>query len=413
MNHVAIIFLASALQWDVALSSRMALRQPGQLSAVNQFINLKWNTAVQHSGERVGRDGFVFKFLKQGPLELYHQSFLEAVFDASVAMMLPKVKADVGRHCYTYGQFLAEEFYGEDGSYPDKLKLLNNTNLNGDWQAVPKDQSGRVGPSSFKTFYLEKYMAKLPTLGIRSSYSAYLDKVFIASRMMMLHLPSKFGLGTLGGHCFRYAGLLAGEFYFGGAPLDQLGVVQKPRVDQQTFVVTSTFSRPDPLFDVHAKAVFHAATAMMLPKLKKDVGKHCFSFGVIMVGEFYSHDGSVPDFLGLTSATAPQDVTLRTVYDTMNADWNEVQKNAKDRVVQKDFHDFYMQKFRTTLVDPAEAIAYSAYLDKCFYAGRTMMVALPEKFGLGSLGGHCFRYAGLLAREFYFNGVPGNILSLT
>jgi hypothetical protein len=40
-----------------------------------------------------------------------------------------------------------------------------------------------------------------------------LDKIFDASTAMMLPADKS----DLGGHCFRYAALMAGEFYFGAA----------------------------------------------------------------------------------------------------------------------------------------------------------------------------------------------------
>merc|ERR1712066_775357 len=44
-------------------------------------------------------------------------------------------------------------------------------------------------------------------------YEAFLEKNFQSALSMML--PQK--KSTLGGHCFRYAGLMAGEFYFDAA----------------------------------------------------------------------------------------------------------------------------------------------------------------------------------------------------
>ena len=59
---------------------------------------------------------------------------------------------------------------------------------------------------------LEKHADKL-TVETTKSYEQYLDKLFDACTAMMLPADKK----DLGGHCFRYGALMAGEFYFGAA----------------------------------------------------------------------------------------------------------------------------------------------------------------------------------------------------
>eukprot|EP00931_Biecheleriopsis_adriatica_P047930 TRINITY_DN27667_c0_g1_i1.p1 TRINITY_DN27667_c0_g1~~TRINITY_DN27667_c0_g1_i1.p1 ORF type:complete len:242 (-),score=60.07 TRINITY_DN27667_c0_g1_i1:12-737(-) len=152
--------------------------------------------------------------------------FLAAVFEASTALMLPAVKADLGKHCFGYGCLLADEFYFDSKAGPaDKLKLVTQElpcdslllplrqELDGDWAAVKKDSDGRVTGSTFREHCLSKYAKQLGDVAaVRQNYEKFLAKVFDVGLKM-----SGTTKGTLGGHCFRYATLFAGEFYFAAA----------------------------------------------------------------------------------------------------------------------------------------------------------------------------------------------------
>merc|ERR1719401_2039110 len=75
--------------------------------------------------------------------------------------------------------------------------------------------------ATFIGFYQHKYYGKLGR-GQAQAFNTFLEKVFLSARMMMLLLPQKFAMGTLGGHCFRYAALAAGQFYFQGKSSNEL-----------------------------------------------------------------------------------------------------------------------------------------------------------------------------------------------
>ena len=81
-----------------------------------------------------------------------------------------------------------------------------------DWAAVDKNERGRVGRAAFVKHLLAKHAGRL-TAGSTPAFTEFLGRAFDAGTALML--PAK--KPDLGRHCFSYAALLAGEFYFAAA----------------------------------------------------------------------------------------------------------------------------------------------------------------------------------------------------
>merc|ERR1719162_2315877 len=175
---------------------------------------------------RVGRDLFVetcvsgSSFLDSSSFRTY----LNNVFDLGLAMMLPTVKSDLGRHCFSYGYILSKEFYGDEPL--DVMDFKSNDDLDLLWGAVAKDAAGRVTAPAFKA---SMHVTLDPGHSAEevAALDTYLDKVFTTSLSMMLPASKT----TLGSHCFRYAAMAAGEFYFSGNAEDAFGLVTPSVVD--------------------------------------------------------------------------------------------------------------------------------------------------------------------------------------
>lgn len=179
------------------------------------------------------KEYYVSKFLKEGVLVEDgvpgYEAFLDSVFDAAFGMALlrPQLAVDyhgkptLGVHSFKYASVMAGEYYfgGHDGQ--DRLRLSEVQTLTDDWKSAPKVEVGgqnRVTEEGFAHVYKTRF-ARLLTENTMPAYEEFLGLVFSASFDMMLAKPDldskRFeGAGTLGGHCFRYAGLMARKFYF-------------------------------------------------------------------------------------------------------------------------------------------------------------------------------------------------------
>jgi len=177
---------------------------------------------------RVTREAFVKTHLSQagsaanGPFE----SFLNAMFDTATALMLPKKKDDLGKHCFGYATLMIDEYYAgqpgpKDGlgltktpaiAWFDPLKVLR-VQLQDDWQSAQKDASGHVLIPAFKMVFLARHLSNFGGLNhAKVEYDKFLDKLF--------HLCQRFSgveRGWLDHHGFLYGGLLSYEFYFADA----------------------------------------------------------------------------------------------------------------------------------------------------------------------------------------------------
>jgi len=87
------------------------------------------------------------------------------------------------------------------------------------WVKVRKTAGGRVDHAAFKEICLRTHGSKL-TSKSRKSFVEFIDRTFDAAVGLMLQpgAPPKTDLGR---HCFSYAFLLVGEFYFHQAAGDQ------------------------------------------------------------------------------------------------------------------------------------------------------------------------------------------------
>jgi hypothetical protein len=151
-----------------------------------------------------------------------YEAFLNEVCTTAVHLMLPASKTDLGKHCFGYACLLANEFYFEGGpadtlsltsaSKPEDRLAGMRQQMDSDWAAVAKDEKGRVTFPAFEEYFLNKHAGQLEPQ-CQESYRTFLQSNFRSSLAMML--PDQ--KDTLGGHCFRYASMMAGEFYFDAA----------------------------------------------------------------------------------------------------------------------------------------------------------------------------------------------------
>lgn len=173
-------------------------------------------------------------------------------------------------------------------------------------------------------------------------------------------------------------------------------------------------------FGTYLNEVFDVATGMMSnpggePKL--DVGLHCFSYAMVLANEFYFDGKSGADAMELKQQGRDSWPTS----DWLSQSLHKVHIKGEDRVTKVHFVEFFSDKFKDELKLPIRARheytqetfvrLYEDYLAKVFDMAWDMMLRKPHRDdyltdeGEGTLGGHCFRYAALLAGEFYFT--PG------
>jgi hypothetical protein len=147
--------------------------------------------------------------------------------------VLPAKQTELGRHCFGYAALLAGEFHFNNSNSPaDRLCLMSSAerpvddrvasaraDLDIDWDAVSKDKNEqRVSLSQFCTYFLKKYESRLVP-ETKKHFETFLKSNFQSALAMML--PQK--MKTLDEHCFRYAALIAGEFYFDAAKHAETG----------------------------------------------------------------------------------------------------------------------------------------------------------------------------------------------
>jgi len=177
---------------------------------------------------RVPRDVFVVNCKKvAGPVPESHKhafdQFVNSLFDTGTALMLPAQKSDLGKHCFGYATLMVPEFYGEKPNDALSLAAPASTRpddgiadvriaLDEDWANVEKNEDGRVTSEAFVNHFMGKFKDRLVD-GSAPQYRQFLETNFKSSCNMML--PEE--KDSLGGHCFRYGALMAGEFYFDAA----------------------------------------------------------------------------------------------------------------------------------------------------------------------------------------------------
>jgi hypothetical protein len=193
-----------------------------------------------------------------------------------------------------------------------------------------------------------------------SSYLDFLDKTYTAALRMMLPANKD----TIGGHCFRYAALMAREFYATvGGPPDLLNVKGSPEI-AKAFKGAAQGQRVavGPFIDAHKAlstndnfraaygaflaAVFDAGTAMMLPDQKSDLGQHCYGYAHIFAREFYFGGNNGQDQLGLQAPlpAAKAGTPLAKVHTLVNADFSSVDKDSDGRVSRAAFKRYFLSQ---------------------------------------------------------------------
>lgn len=188
-------------------------------------VHLQFMSSGTDSKARVHQEAFVKWCMSQAPKDTEKreafQQYANILFDTGAAMMGPSRRTDLGKHCFGYASFLASEFYADKPldclglarfERPDDELFLLRAELDQDWERIRKDENGLVTRASFKEFFVEKYGEKLIPES-RHIFISFLDQDFSVCASMLL--PDR--KTAIGGHCFRYGALLAGEFHFDAA----------------------------------------------------------------------------------------------------------------------------------------------------------------------------------------------------
>jgi len=155
------------------------------------------------------------------------------------------------------------------------------------------------------------------------------------------------------------------------------------------------------LYRTYLGKVFDAATAMMLPRVKQDIGKHCFMYASKLAE--YS-----------TFLSAPPTVS----HESAMADWTEFQKIYEDHLVNKDWTDFTSNKeaFKTTFFNKYKAeFAQLSLFENAFkeYLGALHEVGIALQPEEENLDEQRFGLLGQFVQEFYFPSfTPKDALNL-
>merc|ERR1711966_67787 len=118
----------------------------------------------------------------------------------------------------------------------------------------------------------------------------------------------------------------------------------------------STTAEKTEAYDTFLGDVFTAATSMMLPVVKTDLGEHCFTYAAAFAGEFYFAEAG-PDRLKLSGAGAVADLT---------ASWTNIPK-VNSRVTKANFVAFFAGKYSADTT-AAKTAAFQSFADSVFTA---------------------------------------------
>mmetsp|Transcript_78579 Transcript_78579/g.139430 ORF Transcript_78579/g.139430 Transcript_78579/m.139430 type:complete len:225 (-) Transcript_78579:266-940(-) len=157
-------------------------------------------------------------------------------------------------------------------------------------------------------------------------------------------------------------------------------------------------------FTTYLGSLFEASTAMMLPSVKSNLGKHCFGYGFLLAGEFYADKPR--DQLKLAASSKPKD-KLKALRAEFDHDWEQVLKDDNGRVTLYGFVNYFLQKHNGKL-DGATKGVYTMFLQKTFESCLKMMGDNKT-----TLDGHAFRYGDLMAGEFYFAAAKNTLMGGT
>lgn len=192
---------------------------------------LQVHEKLPEAASRVPKDTFIefHKGMENADVssDVYNR-FLELLFAAACALMFPKDKKDLGRHCHGYATLLHDEFHmnRDDKEAPDRLGLMKmpaiswfdpllvfRNTLEDDWSQVEKDDKGYVLLDHFREVLLARHEPKLGgVVKAKKAYSEFLSKLFTAC--CLLDGVERHGLSK---HAFFYASMFAYEFYFADA----------------------------------------------------------------------------------------------------------------------------------------------------------------------------------------------------
>jgi len=147
-------------------------------------------------------------------------------------------------------------------------------------------------------------------------------------------------------------------------------------------------------------ALFTAATGLMYPKKKNDLGKHCYGYSSLISDEYYEDDAAPPDSLGLLKAPAigwfdP----LKVIRTHLRDDWELVQKDTDQRVDLASYKKALLHRHGKNLGGITEATtAFTSFIEKNFEACRRISGRSDQQW----LDQHSFSYGALMAYEFYY-----------
>merc|ERR1712070_127504 len=115
--------------------------------------------------------------------------------------------------------------------------------------------------------------------------------------------------------------------------------------------------------------MFKAATGLMLPKDKKDLGKHCFGYSSILVNEYYegSSEDDAPDLLGLLQAPVMDWIDpLKSLRHQLSQDWSKA-KNHEGHCDLDSFRNILRERHARKLGGITEATdAYTQFMERLF-----------------------------------------------
>lgn len=251
--------------------------------------------------------------------------------------------------------------------YQDLFSLAQAraANAAGRKEPTPKE---RIPQAVFEDLWVDLMKELLPkyltgnewTLTQQEEFRLFLAKVFEASVAMMPPVeagPPRVYKDTLGGHCFKYASILAHEYYFLRVPTDHLDLV-KPVGDRDFH------ASPLKLLQFEMDSEWSDAEPDKIPsgELKGRITRDNF---IHFYGQFYSNRVQGPEGGGTTAAG------------------EELPEQAPTSEVFEEF------------------------LGRTWDAAHEMMNPWGAMMRKESLGAHCFKYAGVLVGEYYFTGNPG------
>jgi len=146
--------------------------------------------------------------------------------------------------------------------------------------------------------------------------------------------------------------------------------------------------------------LFVAATGLMYPKEKKDLGKHCFGYASLLTNEYYESPAGIPDSLGLLKAPAVGWFDpLKVIRVQLGDDWAKVKKDGEEHVDLAHFKKAFMRRHELKLGGISVATReFQRFLETVFEAVRRISGRSDQPW----VDRHGFIYGGLFVYEFYF-----------